>query len=124
MSWLGVMGFEACLESEVEVSVVVAFFKQLPPVVTCLGTIYNPSWFRWFYFHIKSKDRFMRGIVDAVEQWNLADTEAWKFARAYSARRRVERKGLDLNEGLRRQVWSYASAASPVATEHMKARKE
>lgn len=41
---------------------------------------------------IKSKDRFMRGIVDAVEQWNLADTEAWKFARAYSARKRVERK--------------------------------
>ncbi|KAJ4335327.1 hypothetical protein N0V95_008939 [Ascochyta clinopodiicola] len=41
---------------------------------------------------IKSKDRFMRGIVDAVEGWNLADTEAWRFSRAYSARRRVERK--------------------------------
>lgn len=41
---------------------------------------------------IKSKDRFMRGVVDAVEQWNLVDTEAWRFSRAYSARRRVERK--------------------------------
>jgi hypothetical protein len=41
---------------------------------------------------IKSKDRFMRGIVDAVEKWNLADTEAWIFARAYSARRRMARK--------------------------------
>ena len=34
----------------------------------------------------------MRGIVDAVEKWNLADTEAWIFARAYSARRRMARK--------------------------------
>jgi hypothetical protein len=41
---------------------------------------------------IKSKDRFMRGIVDAVEKWNLADTEAWICARAYSARRRMARK--------------------------------
>ncbi|KAJ4987213.1 hypothetical protein SVAN01_07224 [Stagonosporopsis vannaccii] len=48
---------------------------------------------------IKSKDRFMRGIVDAVEQWNLADTEAWRFARAYSARRRVERKKWEEEEG-------------------------
>lgn len=41
---------------------------------------------------LKSKDRFMKAAVDAVQQWNLADTEAWRFARAYSARRRVERK--------------------------------
>lgn len=41
---------------------------------------------------IKSKDRFMQSIVLEVEQWNLADTEAWKFARAFSARRRMERK--------------------------------
>ena len=48
---------------------------------------------------IKSKDRFMRGIVHAVEQWNLADTEAWAFARAYAARRRVERKKWEEEEG-------------------------
>lgn len=41
---------------------------------------------------IKSKDRNMKKIVEAVEQWNLADTEAWRFSRAYSARRRQERK--------------------------------
>ncbi|KAF2257251.1 hypothetical protein BU26DRAFT_513957 [Trematosphaeria pertusa] len=41
---------------------------------------------------IKSKDRRMQEIVDMVEKWNLADTEAWKFARAFSARRRRERK--------------------------------
>jgi hypothetical protein len=41
---------------------------------------------------IKSKDQRMKTIVTAVEQWNLADTEAWKFSRAWSARRRVERK--------------------------------
>ena len=41
---------------------------------------------------IKSQDRHMKAIVNATEQWNLADTEVWKFARAYSARRRMERK--------------------------------
>ncbi|CAG5156349.1 uncharacterized protein ALTATR162_LOCUS4147 [Alternaria atra] len=41
---------------------------------------------------IKSKDRNMKLVVEAVEQWNLADTEAWRFSRAYSARRRQERK--------------------------------
>ncbi|CAN9158995.1 unnamed protein product [Alternaria alternata] len=41
---------------------------------------------------IKSKDRNMKSVVGAVEQWNLADTEAWRFSRAYSARRRQERK--------------------------------
>ncbi|OAL49985.1 hypothetical protein IQ07DRAFT_587661 [Pyrenochaeta sp. DS3sAY3a] len=41
---------------------------------------------------LKSKDANMKSAVEAVEQWNLADTEAWKFARAYSARRHMERK--------------------------------
>jgi len=41
---------------------------------------------------IKSKDKMMLAVVDAVEQWNLHDTEVWKFSRAYSARRRMERK--------------------------------
>ncbi|KAH7361235.1 hypothetical protein BKA66DRAFT_471187 [Pyrenochaeta sp. MPI-SDFR-AT-0127] len=47
---------------------------------------------------IKSKDKNMKTIVEAVEQWNLADTEAWKFARAYSARRRMERKKWEEDE--------------------------
>lgn len=33
-----------------------------------------------------------KGIRDAVEAWNLADTEAWRFVRAFSAREAVERK--------------------------------
>ncbi|EOA90886.1 uncharacterized protein SETTUDRAFT_166784 [Exserohilum turcica Et28A] len=41
---------------------------------------------------IKSKDRNMKSVVAAVELWNMADTEAWRFSRAYSARRRQERK--------------------------------
>lgn len=34
----------------------------------------------------------MRAKVKEVEAWNLADLEAWHFARAFSARRRNERK--------------------------------
>ncbi|KAF2190705.1 hypothetical protein K469DRAFT_721601 [Zopfia rhizophila CBS 207.26] len=47
---------------------------------------------------IKSKDRRMQDVVDMVEKWNLADTEAWKFARAWSARRRVERRKWEEDE--------------------------
>ncbi|EPE03786.1 hypothetical protein F503_06492 [Ophiostoma piceae UAMH 11346] len=38
-----------------------------------------------------SKDKRDRAMRDAVESWNLADTEAWKFARAFLARGYVER---------------------------------
>ncbi|KAL2018791.1 hypothetical protein VTK56DRAFT_419 [Thermocarpiscus australiensis] len=31
-------------------------------------------------------------LRDAIEAWNLADTEAWRFARAYLARKSVERR--------------------------------
>jgi hypothetical protein len=41
---------------------------------------------------IKSTDKNFQSVVTMVEKWNLADTEAWKFARAWSARRRMERK--------------------------------
>lgn len=41
---------------------------------------------------IKSKDKMMVAVVETVEQWNLHDTEVWKFSRAYSARRQMERK--------------------------------
>jgi hypothetical protein len=47
---------------------------------------------------LKSKEKHMMKIVDEVEQWNLQDTEAWKFARAYSARRRMERKKWEEDE--------------------------
>ncbi|MCJ1299596.1 hypothetical protein MMC08_002388 [Hypocenomyce scalaris] len=32
------------------------------------------------------------GIREVVEAWNMADTEAWRFVRAYAARERVERQ--------------------------------
>ncbi|KAK3990542.1 hypothetical protein QBC44DRAFT_325315 [Cladorrhinum sp. PSN332] len=32
------------------------------------------------------------GVKEAVEAWNLADVEAWRFARAYLARQTVERR--------------------------------
>jgi hypothetical protein len=48
---------------------------------------------------LKSKDKRMKTVVSEVEQWNLADMEAWKFARAYSARRRMERKVWEDEEG-------------------------
>lgn len=41
---------------------------------------------------IRSKDKRVGRIRDVAEAWNLADTEAWKFARAYRARSVVERK--------------------------------
>lgn len=41
---------------------------------------------------LKSKDRRMKEVVESVEHWHLADTEVWRFARAFSARRRVERE--------------------------------
>ncbi|KAJ4297893.1 hypothetical protein N0V90_005792 [Kalmusia sp. IMI 367209] len=33
-----------------------------------------------------------KDIIKEVEDWNLADAEAWRFARAFSARRKVERQ--------------------------------
>ncbi|KAL9610147.1 MAG: hypothetical protein Q9167_005125 [Letrouitia subvulpina] len=38
----------------------------------------------------KKKDK-AEGVQAAVEAWNLADTEAWRFARAFGARGREER---------------------------------
>ncbi|EAQ86989.1 hypothetical protein CHGG_08242 [Chaetomium globosum CBS 148.51] len=39
-------------------------------------------------------------LRDAVEAWNLADTEAWRFARAYLARKSVERAKWEEEETL------------------------
>ncbi|TVY25157.1 hypothetical protein LHYA1_G006484 [Lachnellula hyalina] len=40
---------------------------------------------------IKSRTAPEETIKGAIEAWNLADTEAWRFARAFLARSRVER---------------------------------
>lgn len=37
-------------------------------------------------------------IRDAVEAWNMADTEAWRFVRAYAAREVVERRKWEAKE--------------------------
>lgn len=41
---------------------------------------------------VKVRNKVLARGRDAAEAWNLADTEAWRFARAYSARRRQERR--------------------------------
>lgn len=40
----------------------------------------------------KGGHKHAKGIRDAVEAWNLADTEAWRFVRAFRAREVVERR--------------------------------
>lgn len=40
---------------------------------------------------LKSRERPRIGIREVVEAWNLADTEVWRFVRAYRARAKVER---------------------------------
>lgn len=40
---------------------------------------------------LKSKETNRIGIRDIAEAWNLADTEVWRFVRAYRARSMVER---------------------------------
>jgi hypothetical protein len=41
---------------------------------------------------VNSKDQRINRIKDVAEAWNLADTEAWKFVRAFRARAMVERR--------------------------------
>lgn len=40
---------------------------------------------------VRSSVRPQRSVREMIEAWNLADTEAWRFARAFVARSRVER---------------------------------
>jgi hypothetical protein len=47
---------------------------------------------------IKSKTKKDLVIKEAVEAWHMADTEAWRFARAYAARRVMERKKFEEEE--------------------------
>lgn len=44
----------------------------------------------------KKKER--TGVKEMVEAWNLADTEAWHFVRAFRARERVEREKWEIQE--------------------------
>lgn len=37
-------------------------------------------------------------LRDAVEAWNMADTEAWRFVRAFGAREAMIRKKWELEE--------------------------
>ncbi|KAF9738038.1 hypothetical protein PMIN06_008510 [Paraphaeosphaeria minitans] len=48
--------------------------------------------------HKAKEDDPVRGKVKGAEDWSLADTEAWRFARAFSARRRNERKDWEEQE--------------------------
>lgn len=41
---------------------------------------------------INSKDKRLRQMRDVAEKWNLADLEAWRFVRAFHARKVVERE--------------------------------
>ncbi len=45
-----------------------------------------------------SRDRRELAVREAVEAWNLADTEAWRFARAFLARAQLERATWDREE--------------------------
>ena len=45
----------------------------------------------------RSKDE-KTGVREMVEAWNLADTEAWRFVRAFGARERVERNKWEQEE--------------------------
>ena len=48
---------------------------------------------------LKSKVRQQIQLREAIESWNMADTEVWRFARAWSARRRIERQKWEEEEG-------------------------
>ena len=47
---------------------------------------------------MKSKDQAIVKMREVAEAWNLADTEAWKFVRAYRARSDLERESFEKEE--------------------------
>lgn len=47
---------------------------------------------------IKATDKLWKGVVNMVAQWSKGDAEVWRFARAFSARRRRERKDWEEDE--------------------------
>jgi len=60
---------------------------------------------------LKSTRGALKMDKEMVEAWNLADVEAWRFARAFEARRRVERKKWEEDEktfaGAERTGWNW-----------------
>ncbi|KAF2745812.1 hypothetical protein M011DRAFT_469070 [Sporormia fimetaria CBS 119925] len=47
---------------------------------------------------LKSTSRHLEPVINNVEQWSPVDTEAWQFARAFSARRTKERETWEKEE--------------------------
>jgi hypothetical protein len=47
---------------------------------------------------LRSRVRAVKIIRDATEAWNLADTEIWKFVRAYNTRARMDRRAWEEEE--------------------------
>jgi hypothetical protein len=66
--------------------------KQQGPVVSQEQLSLERSRLRKIRESLASKSRHFVIVRDAVEGWNLADTEIWRFARAYSARTKLERR--------------------------------
>ncbi|KAK4122543.1 hypothetical protein N657DRAFT_598109 [Parathielavia appendiculata] len=64
------------------------------PVPSKVDLALEPDLFARAQTISKTKEASSEDLVlrDAVEAWNLADTEAWRFARAYLARKQVERR--------------------------------
>ncbi|KAI9681336.1 MAG: hypothetical protein M1817_002619 [Caeruleum heppii] len=48
---------------------------------------------------VQSRAKPMVAVREMVEAWNMADAEAWRFLRAYSAREGVERDAWEREEG-------------------------
>ena len=65
--------------------------EQKGPVVSQEQMSLERSRLRRIRESLASKSRHFVIVRDAVESWNLADTEIWRFTRAYSARSRLER---------------------------------
>jgi hypothetical protein len=65
--------------------------EQKGPVVSQEQLSLERSRLRRIRESLASESRHFSYVKEAVEMWNLADTEIWRFARAYSARTRLER---------------------------------
>jgi hypothetical protein len=72
--------------------------QQKGPVVSQEQMSLERSRLRKIREGLASKSRHFIIVRDAVESWNLADTEIWRFARAYSARTRLERSNWEDEE--------------------------
>jgi hypothetical protein len=69
-----------------------------PTPLTNDQLIYETSLVRKAYEAGRSKEKRVREMWEVAEAWNLADTEAWKFVRAYRARAEMERAAFEEEE--------------------------